>query len=70
MSLSLKHSRDYHNLLNNVIENELALTPNNDVLWVKMGNQLEIEGVTKTQISTIMRKDIEEKLYEKQFIFY
>ena len=69
MSLSLKHSRDYHNLLNNVIENELTIhdKPNHEVLWVKMGNQLEIEGVAKNQISTIMRKDIEDRLYEKQF---
>ena len=68
MSQSILHSKDYHNLLNNVIENELASTPpSNEVLWVKMGSQLEIEGVPKTQISTIIRKDIEDKLYEKQF---
>lgn len=69
MSLSLKHSKDYHNLLNNVIENELAPNnkPNNEVLWVHMGNQLEIEQIPMHEISTIMRKDIEDKLYEKQF---
>jgi len=69
MSLSLNHSRDYHNFLNNVIENELIIhdKPNNEFLWVQMGNQLEIEGVVKNQISKIMRRDIEDKLYEKQF---
>ena len=68
MSLKLTHSKDYHNLLNNVIENELCITPpNNEVLWVAMGTELEIQGIEKTQISTIIRKDIEDKLYEKQF---
>jgi hypothetical protein len=68
MSLKLSHSKDYHNLLNNVIENELSISPpNNEVLWVQMGNQLEIEGVKKSQISTIVRKDIEDKLWEKEF---
>jgi hypothetical protein len=32
-----------------------------------MGTQLEIEGIEKTQISTIVRKDIEDKLWEQQF---
>jgi len=68
LSQSTLHSKDYHNLLHNVIENELAvIPPSNEVLWVQMGSQLEIEGVAKTQISTIIRKDIEDKLYEKQF---
>lgn len=68
MSLKYTHSKDYRNLLNNAIENELATNlPNNEVLWVAMGNELEIEGVKKTQISTIMRRDIEEQLYEKRF---
>ncbi len=72
MSLKLysktSYSKDYHNILNNFIENELNTNPSsNEVLWVQMGNQLEIEGVLKNQISKIMRKDIEDKLYEKQF---
>jgi len=70
MSLKSKstHSKDYYNLLNNVIETELITTSsNNQVLWVAMGNQLEIEGVEKSQISTIVRKDIEDKLWEKEF---
>ncbi len=71
MNLKLIHSKDYHNLLNDIIENELSATPpNNEVLWVAMGNELEIEGVEKTQISTIIRKDIEDQLYEKQFKEY
>lgn len=68
MSQVVKRSKDYYNLLNNIIENELNTTiPNNEVLWVAMGNELEIQGVEKTLISTIMRKDIEDMLYEKQF---
>ena len=68
MSLKLSHSKDYYNLLNNVIESELtAIISNNETLWVAMGNQLEIEGVNKSQISTIVRKDIEDKLWEKEF---
>jgi hypothetical protein len=66
--IAIQRSKDYSNLLNNVIENELdTKTPNNEVLWVAMGNELEIQGVEKTQISTIMRKDIEDMLYKKQF---
>ena len=62
------HSKDYQNLLDNVIENELTIKPtNNEVLWVQMGNQLEIEGVDKLQISTIVRKDIEDRLWETEF---
>ena len=68
MSLQFTRTKDYSNLLDNVIENELdAKTPNNEELWVAMGNELEIQGVEKTQISTIMRRDIEDMLYEKQF---
>lgn len=68
MSQSLKHSKNYHNLLDNVIENELTLNtkPNNEGLWVKMGSQLEIEEIPSHRISTIMKKDIEDKLYENQ----
>lgn len=67
MSLKILHSQDYHNSLNDVIENELVDIHKNKELWVSMGNELEIEGVQKNQISKIMRKDIEDKLYEKQF---
>jgi len=68
MSQLVQRSRDYTNLLNNVIENELDIkTSNNEVLWVQMGNELEIQGIEKTQISTIMRRDIEDMLYQKQF---
>ena len=68
MSQSVHHSKDYYNLLDNVIENELETkTPNNEVLWVAMGNELEIQGIEKTQISTIMRRDIEDMLWKKQF---
>ena len=68
MSLKSIHSKDYQNLLNNIIENELSTDlPNNEVLWVAMGTELEIEGIPKPQISTIMRRDIEDMLYEKQF---
>lgn len=71
MSQSTLHSKHYDNLLHNVIENELtSITRSNEELWVKMGNQLEIEGIEKTQISTIMRRDIEDELYEKQFKDY
>jgi len=68
MNQLVQRSKDYSNLLNNVIENELGTnTPNNEILWVAMGNELEIQGIEKTLISTIMRKDIEDMLYEKQF---
>jgi len=64
----LHRSRDYSNLLNNIIENELTITSsNNEVLWVAMGNELETHGVEKSQISTIVRKDIEDRLWEEQF---
>jgi len=67
MSLKVTHSKDYHNFLSIVIENELSVDPpNNEVLWVKMGTQLEIEGIPDKDISTIIKKDIEDKLYEKQ----
>lgn len=68
MSQSVQRTKDYYNLLHNAIENELETkTPNNEVLWVAMGNELEIQGIEKTQISTIMRRDIEDMLWEKQF---
>lgn len=68
MSQRIAHSKDYYNLLSNIIENELqAPLVSNESLWVQMGTQLEIEGVPKQQISTVMRRDIEDKLYEKQF---
>jgi len=68
MSQQISRSKDYFNLLNNAIDNELdTKTPNNEVLWVAMGNELEIQGVEKILISTIMRRDIEDMLYEKQF---
>ena len=68
MSHLMQRSKDYSNLLDNVIENELNITlSNNENLWVAMGSELEIQGLEKTQISTVMRKDIEDKLYEKQF---
>lgn len=69
MSLKLHHSKDYHNYLNDVIENELLDSNNNtnESLWVNMGNQLEIEGIPKKEISLIIKKDIEDILYEKEF---
>jgi len=69
MRLKLNHSRDYHNFLDSAVENELKSTDKStsESLWVKMGDQLEIECIHKEQISKIIRKDIEEKLYEKEF---
>lgn len=64
----LHRSKDYSNLLKNVIDNEInPITSNNEKLWVAMGTELEIQGIEKILISTIMRKDIEDMLYEKQF---
>lgn len=61
-------SKDYSNLLHDIIENELnSNLSNNESLWSAMGTELEIQGVEKTQISTIVRKDIEDILYEKQY---
>lgn len=68
MSQKISHSKDYYNLLDTIIENELiAPLRSNEMLWVQMGTQLEIEGLSKHKISTVMRKDIEDQLYEKQF---
>ena len=68
MSQLVHRSKDYSNFLDNVIENELdSIVSNNENLWIAMGNELEIQGVEKQQISTIMRKDIEDMLYDKQF---
>lgn len=67
MSLRSKHSKDYHNYLSTVIENELTnQSQNNAKLWISMGEELEIESIPKTKISTIIRKDIEDKLFESQ----
>ena len=59
-------------LLDSVVDNELATNEfaNNKTLWVGMGNELEIQGIEKTRISTIIRKDIEDILYEKKFKEY
>lgn len=66
--IAVQRSKDYSKLLDNVIENELNTKgPNNEALWVAMGYELEIKGIEKIQISTIMRRDIEDMLYEKQF---
>jgi len=68
MNHLIQRSKDYSNLLDNVIENELNTNfTNNETLWVAMGNELEIQGLEKAQISTVMRKDIEDYLYEKRF---
>lgn len=72
MSLKLNHSKDYYNLLENAVENELK--PNeittNEHLWNKMGDQLEIEGITREATSTIIRKDIEDKIYDQEYKDY
>lgn len=69
MSQTTIHSSDYHNLLKDVIENEMIQNDksNNETLWTAMGFQLEMEGVPKQNISATMRKDIEDQLYEKKF---
>ena len=60
----LNRSKDYSNLLKNVIDNEInPITSNNEKLWIAMGTELEIQGIDKKQISTIMRKDIEDQMY-------
>ncbi len=65
----VNYSQDYYRLLDDVINNELAIKEyaNNKTLWIAMGNELEIQGIEKTKISAIMRKDIEDILYEKKF---
>jgi len=71
-SVQVQRSKDYYRLLGDVVDNELAINEyaNNKTLWVKMGNELEIKGIEKIRISTIMRKDIEDILYEKKFKEY
>jgi len=68
-SLQVQRSKDYYRLLNNVVDNELQINEyaNNKTLWIGMGNELEIQGIEKTRISAILRKDIEDILYEKKF---
>ena len=71
MSLKLNHSKDYHNFLDTAVENELgANISTNESLWNKMGDQLEIEGIAKELTSAIMRKDIEDKLFESEYNEY
>ena len=67
--MQVQRSKDYYRLLGNVVDNELAINEyaNNKTLWIAMGNELEIHGMEKTKISTIIRKDIEDILYEKKF---
>ncbi len=68
-SLHVQRSKDYYGLLDNVVDNELTINEyaNNKTLWIAMGTELEIQGIEKTRISTIMRRDIEDILYEKKF---
>lgn len=68
MSLKSIHSKDYQNYLSTIIENELLNKPSSNAeLWKEMGKELEMEsGIIKTQISTIIRRDIEDKLFESQ----
>ena len=68
-AIQVQRTKDYYRLLHNVVDNELTITDyaNNKTLWVAMGNELEIQGMEKIRISTIMRRDIEDMLYEKQF---
>lgn len=67
MSQKSLHSKDYQNLLYNLVENELLIKPSNIAeLWIKMGEALEFEHIPKIQISTIIRKDIEEKRFQIQ----
>lgn len=72
MSQKLNHSKDYYNLLENAVE--IELNPKDEAinadLWNKMGDQLEIEGIAKEQTSPIIRKDIEDKLYEQEYKDY
>ena len=72
MGQKLNHSKDYYNLLENAVENELkpVETSTNESLWNKMGDQLEIEGISKELTSPIIRKDIEDKLYEQEYKNY
>jgi hypothetical protein len=62
-------SRDYRNHLNSVTQNMINAVPDssNRDLWIKMGEQLEIDGVPRERISTIMKRDIEDMLYEGLF---
>jgi len=68
MSLKLNHSRDYHNLLDTVVDNESTQNiSTSESLWKKMGDQLEIESIPKQDFSVIIRKDIEEQLWQLHF---
>lgn len=70
MSLKTLQSKDYQKLLNDVTKNIINTIPDssNQDLWILMGEALEMSNTPKDQISTIMRKDIEQILYDK--IYY
>lgn len=72
LSQSTLHSKDYHNLLHNAVENEIesnnVSSQNNSTkadLWRKMGEQLEIEKIPTHKISAIILEDIEDELYQQ-----
>ena len=81
-TLTLKHSRDYYHYLGKVIdkiiENENVIKNDinsdkstnftvNQLEWVNMAGQLEMEGIAKHNFSVIIRKDIEEQLWQKYY---
>ncbi len=69
MSQRTLQTKDYQKLLNDVTENIINTIPDssNQRLWIQMGDELEMNNTQKDQISTIMRKDIEQILYDKVY---
>ena len=69
MSQRTLQTNDYQKFLNDVTENIINTIPDssNQKLWIQMGDALEMSNIPKDQISTIMRKDIEQILYDKVY---
>jgi N6-adenosine-specific RNA methylase IME4 len=64
----IKPSLESYNLAETAVTEELKGEESNVTLkdaWINLGNQLEIEGVPKEQISTVAQKLILEKKSEK-----
>ena len=61
-------SVDYLRYVDHAVEAELAekhKSPTKRAIWEKMGDDLEVAGFPKHQIGQIIRKSIDEALYEK-----
>lgn len=63
-------SKDYFIFFDMFIDNELSKENKNEIPWFTMGMELENQGIEKTEIFEIIKKDIEDKLYYSQFSLF